>query len=67
MSNFKLTGKIRYRIEKRLFKNPILVLQVKEEFDDGPPDFNGMPTYLAGVQWRDARVEDVLELRGCDE
>ena len=63
MSNFELTKKIRYRTENRLFSDPLVVLQVEESFGEGPPDWNGMPEYLGGVRWRDARVEDLLELR----
>lgn len=55
----KLTGRIRYRYQGRWFKPPLLVLQVEEEYDEGPPSAYGMPTYLAGVHWRDARIEDL--------
>lgn len=40
-----------------------LVLQVKVRVADGPPDWNGLPTYLAGEYWRDAQVEDLQELK----
>ena len=63
MSNFSLTGKIRYRTESRWFRDPVVILQVEEMFGDGPPDYHGMPTYLAGVRWRDAKVEDLLDLK----
>jgi hypothetical protein len=54
-----LTGATRYRTERRLFKPDVLVLQVEEHTTDGPPDTNGMPEYLAGTYWRDARPEDL--------
>jgi hypothetical protein len=40
----------------------MLVLQVEVKRDDGPPDYHDMPTYLGGLIWRDAIVEDLLEL-----
>ncbi len=57
-----LTGRTRYRQLTRVFGDPLLVLQVEVSFDDGPPDCNGMPTYLAGVAWRDAQVTDLALL-----
>lgn len=53
------TGRIRYRTERRMFKPDVLVLQVEVEYGDGPSDSNGMPEYLAGKSWRDARPEDL--------
>jgi hypothetical protein len=32
---------------------------VEGYYSDGPPDFNGLPEYLEGFKWRDARVEDL--------
>ena len=56
--------KTRYRVETRLFKNPLVVLQVGEEritgedYENAPPScHNKKYTY-----WRDANVEDLLEL-----
>jgi hypothetical protein len=40
----------------------MLVLQVEVMRDDGPPDYDNMPTYLGGLIWRDAVVEDLLKL-----
>jgi len=57
--NPKLTGRTKYRLHKPLFGASLLVLMVEEHHSDGPPDFNGMPTYLEGCVWRDARVEDL--------
>lgn len=54
-----LTGATRYRTERRMFKPDVLVLQVQEHTTDGPDDWHGMPTYLAGTYWRDARPEDL--------
>lgn len=48
----------RYRLYKPLFKPPVLILQVKVRWKDGPIDHNGLPSYLAGEGWRDARPED---------
>lgn len=36
-----------------------LILQVKVRCTDGPDDWRGLPTSLAGEYWRDARVEDL--------
>jgi hypothetical protein len=53
--------KYRYRLGKegRLFRTPVLVLQILEQHDDGPSDENGLPQFLAGERWRDATVEDL--------
>lgn len=59
VSNPKLTGKTRYRILNRFVRNDLVVLQVEESYDDGIDDYNGMPTYLAGKRWRDAKPEDL--------
>jgi hypothetical protein len=62
--NERLTGERRYRIEKRLFRPPVLILQVKVFWQDGPPDHHGMPLYLSGREWRDATVEDLTTIEG---
>lgn len=61
MANY-LTGNIRYRNQRRLFGSDMLVLQVEIKRDDGPPGYDDMPEYLGGLIWRDAIVEDLLEL-----
>lgn len=54
----------RYRLGKEgLFGKSVLILQVKEYRDDGPPDYDGLPTYLAGEYWRDALVEDLTFIK----
>jgi hypothetical protein len=58
-----LTGKVRYRSGKRWMKPSILVLQVQVTCGDGPPDSNGLPTYLSATYWRDARTEDLKVTR----
>jgi hypothetical protein len=66
--NDTLTGQTRYRCETRgLFsKTNLLVLQVEASWGDGPDDCHGLPTYLGGKGWRDARVEDLTLLeKGC--
>lgn len=59
-----LTKRTRYRtlVTGLLFRKVQLVLQVQEHTTDGPPDFHGLPTYLAGTYWRDATVEDLSTL-----
>ena len=54
----RITGKTRYRSGF----NKVLILQVEENLGEGPPDFDGMPKWMPGVIWRDAKVEDLLEL-----
>ena len=58
----RLTGNIRYRSQHRWFGSDMLVLQVEVKRDDGPPGYDDMPMYLGGLIWRDAIVEDLLEL-----
>lgn len=52
-----LTGKRRYREQKRLWRPSLLVLQVQYR-DRAFDGFGGMPVTL----WRDATVEDVLTI-----
>lgn len=53
----KLTGRRRYREEKRLFRRPLLVLQV--EYQDRVYDgFGGLPVN----RWRDATVSDLITI-----
>lgn len=54
------TGKMRYRHKPRMFKHSLVVVQVEVKFEDGPDDHNGMPEWLAGVKWRDARPDDFM-------
>lgn len=62
-NNEQLTGRCRVRPHKLVFGSQIrLILQVETHWPDGPLDSNGMPEYLAGVGWRDARVEDNLTM-----
>ncbi|UTC27944.1 hypothetical protein [Stenotrophomonas phage A1432] len=56
-SNAVPTGKTRHRIHKTLFREPVLVLQVELSYPDGPGDSYGLPEYLAGRMWVDARME----------
>lgn len=64
--NVKLTLKVRYRVQTRLFRSPILVAQVQEHhtgyYSDADqicgPNFD----YL---EWRDAQVEDLSEMDGA--
>lgn len=61
-----LTGNTRCRIQKRLFREPLLVLQVevrREGYDSDPDGCGGYYDYTA---WRDARVED-LPLKGLSD
>jgi hypothetical protein len=62
---YQLTGKKRYRLETSgwFYKRNFLVLEVEVAFGDGPTDHNGLPQHLSGAAWRDARVEDLLELK----
>lgn len=44
------------------FRTNLLVLQVYTAWDEGPLDYNGMPEYLPGEGWRDAKPEDLAIL-----
>lgn len=60
-----LTGQTRYRTERiggMFDKREALVLQVHHEWRDGPCDSNGMPAFLAGQGWRDAKTEDLATI-----
>lgn len=62
MQNEKLTGNIRYRVTHTLVRPSKVLLQVEIVWDDGPDDWHGMPTYLKGKGWRDAKPEDLQYL-----
>jgi hypothetical protein len=52
----------RHRLGKEgLFGKPVLILQVRKQFPDGPDDYHGLPTHLAYTAWVDATVEDLGE------
>lgn len=53
-----LTGRVRYRLLKQLFRKPVLVLQVEEHFNEMML-LGGWPERMRGLRWRDARVEDL--------
>lgn len=58
----KLTGRKRYRIENRLFRSSMMVLQVEEivSWEEGYDDFVGLKTEAGQyTHWRDARLEDM--------
>jgi hypothetical protein len=60
--NERLTGKQRYRVETIggfFNRHQVLVLEVEVLRGDGPSDFHGLPTYLGGTIWRDARPQDL--------
>lgn len=55
LAKFGLTGKKRYRLQKRWFRAPLLVLQVQEDgFWYG---YNGAVERLP--KWRDAQLQDL--------
>lgn len=64
LNNEHPTGNTRHRLDKRLFQPPVLVLQIEVTCGDGPPDSNGLPSWLSATYWRDARVEDLTQTKG---
>lgn len=64
MQNEKPTGETRLRLHKPMFGAPLLVLQIKVVYPDGPDDYHGMPEWLAGEAWRDAKITDMTFLGG---
>lgn len=57
----KLTGKWRLRAQKRLFRRPLLMLQVEETGQT--VIFDGIGGHIQDVKgWRDARVEDLKDI-----
>ena len=52
---------VHFRFRTQTFTGKV-VLQVLDKVGDGPPDSNGMPEWLAGEYWRDARMEDMGEV-----
>ena len=59
-----LTRNIRCRIQKRLFREPLLVLQVEVRREGYDPD--SCAGYYDYTAWRDAKVED-LSLKGLSD
>jgi hypothetical protein len=58
----KLTGRTRHRTRNRLLRRPLLVLQVEYEYLPYRAEGQGYSPGR-GRDWRDARVEDLVELR----
>jgi len=61
MNKIEFTGKIRYRCKRRLFKEPLLVLQIEERHSGFLLDGYGcgLETDFDYVAWRDAKLEDI--------
>src|SRR5690349_2607285 len=57
-----LTGNRRVRCQKRLFRAPVLVLQVEVRTSGYEVDGHGGGRDLNFVWWRDAQVEDIGEV-----
>jgi hypothetical protein len=55
----KLTGKTRHRIETRLFRQPLLILQVEVHDSGYRLDGWGGTDTVDEHYWRDATVEDM--------
>ena len=58
----RITGQVRFRSLKRLFKPNLVILQVEECHPDGQADWRGMPSSLACTSWRDAEPCDLQYL-----
>lgn len=56
-----LTGRTRYRTQKRWLREPLLVLQVEEKQTRTENTPGGVDAFGA-IVWRDAKVEDLSEL-----
>jgi hypothetical protein len=56
----KLTGRRRHRVEQRMFRKPLVVLQL--EVEGYVPQFNGGPMVDGKFKrwWVDAKPEDVM-------
>ena len=57
----KLTGNIRFRQSSRIIGKPIVVLQVEFRYTHIEKAGASVDVYSA-TAWRDAKVEDLLEL-----
>lgn len=51
--------KTRFRLKRRLFRRPLVVLQVEDE-RVGSGSFGGFIEVWRSSFWRDARAEDVM-------
>ena len=60
------TGNTRCRIQKRLFREPLLVLQVEVRRKGYDPDLDSCAGYYDYTDWRDTKVED-LPLKGLSD
>lgn len=59
MSSYKLTGRRRYREQKRLLRSSLLVLQVEETFTAWFSE-GGSVDSRDHIGWRDATVADLM-------
>lgn len=62
MLTISLTGERRYRVQQRLFRQPIVVLQVQYRVEGYEADYNGRGSDVDYVDWRDAKVEDITRI-----
>ena len=61
MITYQLTGETRYRVESRLFKDPLIVLQVQihRKGFEVMDSYGGLSQDFDDYIWRDARLQDL--------
>jgi hypothetical protein len=64
MVKAELTGAIRYRAQSRLFRKPLLVMQVLWQYSGYDPVAGAEVDF---VLWKDACLEDLDEMRRHEE
>lgn len=62
MSQSTLTGRWGFRIHKPWFRKPVMVLQVEVEFERWNGDWGGMAGCDIVKVWRDADVNEAMEI-----
>jgi hypothetical protein len=63
MTNTKLTGVTRYRVQNRFLRSSVLVLQVEYTVKGFEHDSFCSTNDVDYIGWRDATVEDLTSLR----
>ncbi len=61
MTQLTYTGRRRYRLEDRVFRAPLLVLQVEIREQGYRPCHTGYGDDIDRCFWRDATLEDISE------
>ena len=67
MTKTELTGKRRYRVETRLFREPLVVLQLEYRIHGYALEPYGLSGDVDYTTWRDATVESLTMMENTND